>query len=77
MSYEYFPSQALNWIHDTGEFYLSTHTKLGEDKEETEGLLTEYNEFKSAAKVSKILWSSAAHPLLEEITIGVRKCKTL
>ncbi|XP_030830052.1 kalirin [Strongylocentrotus purpuratus] len=42
--------QALNWIHDTGEFYLSTHTKLGEDKEETEGLLTEYNEFKSAAK---------------------------
>ena len=43
--------QALNWIHDTGEFYLSTHTKLGEDKEETEALLKEYNEFKSAAKV--------------------------
>ncbi|XP_071511988.1 triple functional domain protein-like, partial [Diadema antillarum] len=42
--------QALNWIHDTGEFYLSTHTKLGEDKEETEGLLKEYNEFKNSAK---------------------------
>lgn len=43
--------QALEWIHDTGEFYLSTHTNVGESLEETEMLLKEHNEFKVTAKV--------------------------
>ncbi len=44
--------QALEWIHDTGEFYLSTHTNVGENLTETEALLKEHNEFKVTAKVS-------------------------
>ncbi|KAK3851641.1 hypothetical protein Pcinc_039994, partial [Petrolisthes cinctipes] len=42
--------QALDWIMETGEMYLSTHTKLGDTKEETERLLKEHNEFKGTAK---------------------------
>ncbi|XP_071823329.1 triple functional domain protein-like isoform X3 [Apostichopus japonicus] len=45
--------QALEWIHDTGEFYLSTHTNLGKNVEETTDLLTEHNEFKGTAKETK------------------------
>ncbi|XP_066961005.1 kalirin isoform X3 [Macrobrachium rosenbergii] len=43
-------NQALDWIMETGEMYLSTHTNLGETKEETEKLLKEHNEFKGTAK---------------------------
>lgn len=54
--------QALDWIHDTGDFYLSTHTDVGRSREETEGLLLEHNEFKATAKVKQncffvALWS--------------------
>ncbi|XP_038072684.1 kalirin-like [Patiria miniata] len=42
--------QALEWIHDTGEFYLSTHTNVGDNPEETQALLKEHNEFKGTAK---------------------------
>ncbi|XP_013406610.1 kalirin isoform X8 [Lingula anatina] len=45
--------QALEWIHDTGEFYLSTHTNVGENLEETETLLKEHNEFKATAKETR------------------------
>merc|ERR1711915_419312 len=38
--------QALEWIMETGEIYLSTHISLGETKEDTETLLKEHNEFK-------------------------------
>jgi hypothetical protein len=43
--------QAIEWIHDTGEIYLSTHTNVGQSKEETETLLLEHNVFKGTAKV--------------------------
>ena len=43
--------QALEWIHDTGDLYLSTHTEVGKDLTETEALLKEHNEFKGTAKV--------------------------
>ena len=42
--------QALDWIMETGELYLSTHTNLGDSREETERLLKEHNEFKGTAK---------------------------
>ncbi|XP_063844125.1 triple functional domain protein-like isoform X3 [Scylla paramamosain] len=42
--------QALDWIKETGELYLSTHTNLGDTREETERLLREHNEFKGTAK---------------------------
>ncbi|XP_033628960.1 kalirin-like [Asterias rubens] len=45
--------QALEWIHDTGEFYLSTHTNVGENPEETQALLKEHNEFKGTAKETR------------------------
>ncbi|XP_070570002.1 kalirin-like isoform X4 [Ptychodera flava] len=45
--------QALDWIYDTGEFYLSTHTNVGENLEETESLLKEHNEFKGTAKETR------------------------
>ncbi|XP_078619950.1 kalirin-like isoform X2 [Branchiostoma floridae x Branchiostoma japonicum] len=45
--------QALDWIHDTGEFYLSTHINVGDNREETEALLKEHNEFKGTAKETR------------------------
>ena len=43
--------QILDWIHDVGEQYLASHTTLGGSLEETQALLREHNEFKSASKV--------------------------
>ncbi|XP_064646133.1 triple functional domain protein-like isoform X3 [Lineus longissimus] len=45
--------QALEWIHDTGELYLSTHTNVGANPEETENLLKEHNDFKVTAKENR------------------------
>ena len=47
--------QSLDWIHDTGEIYLSTHTEVGKNIEETQALLNEHNEFKNKAKVGLTL----------------------
>lgn len=43
--------QALEWIHDTGEFYLSTHTSTGSSIHHTQELLKEHEEFHITAKV--------------------------
>ncbi|KAK2189417.1 hypothetical protein NP493_107g06001 [Ridgeia piscesae] len=45
--------QALEWIHDNGEVYLSTHTNAGKNLEETQTLLKEHNEFKARAKETR------------------------
>lgn len=45
--------QALEWIRETGELYLATHTNVGKNRIENEQLLREHNEFKGAAKVSE------------------------
>ncbi|XP_064926563.1 kalirin isoform X7 [Columba livia] len=45
--------QALDWIQETGEYYLSTHTSTGESAEETQELLKEYGEFRVPAKQTK------------------------
>ncbi|KAH8386158.1 hypothetical protein KR200_001683 [Drosophila serrata] len=46
--------QAIEWIHNTGEAYLSSRSNLvGISKEETEGLLKEHNEFRSTAKETR------------------------
>ncbi|KAH8395569.1 hypothetical protein KR222_000041 [Zaprionus bogoriensis] len=46
--------QAIEWIHNTGEGYLSSRTNLvGISREETEGLLKEHNEFRSTAKETR------------------------
>jgi len=43
--------QILDWIRDVGEQYLASHTTIGSSLEETQALLREHNEFKSASKV--------------------------
>uniref|UniRef100_A0A672UMG7 non-specific serine/threonine protein kinase n=1 Tax=Strigops habroptila TaxID=2489341 RepID=A0A672UMG7_STRHB len=45
--------QALDWIQETGEYYLSTHNSTGESAEETQELLKEYGEFRIPAKQTK------------------------
>ena len=41
---------SLDWITQTGERYLESHTSLGDTKEETEQLLKEHSMFKVTAK---------------------------
>ncbi|XP_061081598.1 kalirin [Conger conger] len=45
--------QALDWIQEAGEYYLSTHTSPGETSEKTQELLKEYEEFRVSAKQTK------------------------
>nr|XP_033785737.1 triple functional domain protein isoform X2 [Geotrypetes seraphini] len=45
--------QALEWIHDNGEFYLSTHTSTGSTIQHTQELLKEHEEFQITAKQTK------------------------
>uniref|UniRef100_A0A674E8F9 non-specific serine/threonine protein kinase n=1 Tax=Salmo trutta TaxID=8032 RepID=A0A674E8F9_SALTR len=45
--------QALDWIQETGEYYLSTHTSPGESGERSQELLKEYEEFRVSAKQTK------------------------
>uniref|UniRef100_A0A8C7U1X6 non-specific serine/threonine protein kinase n=1 Tax=Oncorhynchus mykiss TaxID=8022 RepID=A0A8C7U1X6_ONCMY len=45
--------QALDWIQETGEYYLSTHTSPGESGEGSQELLKEYEEFRVSAKQTK------------------------
>uniref|UniRef100_A0A4W5NZU8 non-specific serine/threonine protein kinase n=1 Tax=Hucho hucho TaxID=62062 RepID=A0A4W5NZU8_9TELE len=45
--------QALDWIQETGEYYLSTHTSPGENGERSQELLKEYEEFRVSAKQTK------------------------
>uniref|UniRef100_A0A803V7Y3 non-specific serine/threonine protein kinase n=1 Tax=Ficedula albicollis TaxID=59894 RepID=A0A803V7Y3_FICAL len=45
--------QALEWIHDNGEFYLSTHTSTGSSIQHTQELLKEHEEFQITAKQTK------------------------
>lgn len=44
-------TQALDWIQETGEVYLATHTSPGDSSEETQQLLTDYHHFRLSAKV--------------------------
>lgn len=53
------PLQALEWIHDNGEFYLSTHTSTGSSIQHTQELLKEHEEFQITAKVSAHLLSGS------------------
>ncbi|KAI4898076.1 hypothetical protein NFI96_018077 [Prochilodus magdalenae] len=45
--------QALEWIHDTGEFYLSTHTSTGSSIHHTQELLKEHEDFQITAKIRR------------------------
>ncbi|KAL7384475.1 hypothetical protein ABVT39_002968 [Epinephelus coioides] len=45
--------QALDWIQETGEVYLATHTSPGDSSEETQQLLNDYHHFRLSAKQTK------------------------
>uniref|UniRef100_A0A7N8XDI1 non-specific serine/threonine protein kinase n=1 Tax=Mastacembelus armatus TaxID=205130 RepID=A0A7N8XDI1_9TELE len=45
--------QALDWIQETGEVYLATHTSPGDSSEETQELLNDYHHFRLTAKQTK------------------------
>uniref|UniRef100_A0A8C9XG71 non-specific serine/threonine protein kinase n=1 Tax=Sander lucioperca TaxID=283035 RepID=A0A8C9XG71_SANLU len=45
--------QALDWIQETGEVYLATHTSPGDSNEETQQLLNDYRHFRLTAKQTK------------------------
>ena len=46
--------QALDWIQETGDVYLATHTSPGESNEETQELLNDYQHFRHSAKVRSV-----------------------
>ena len=47
--------QALDWIHENGEFYLSSRTGEGESDAQTKELLDEHQEFKEASEVHELV----------------------
>uniref|UniRef100_A0A8C2TVG4 Triple functional domain protein n=1 Tax=Coturnix japonica TaxID=93934 RepID=A0A8C2TVG4_COTJA len=79
--------QALEWIHDNGEFYLSTHTSTGSSIQHTQELLKEHEEFQITAKSkslqldiipasvpgSEVKLRDAAHELNEEKRKSARR----
>uniref|UniRef100_A0A672T374 Kalirin-like n=1 Tax=Sinocyclocheilus grahami TaxID=75366 RepID=A0A672T374_SINGR len=48
--FERHAKQAINWLQETGEYFLSTHTSLGDTSEKTQELLKEYEDFRVSAK---------------------------
>lgn len=49
--YNWIPFQALDWLQQSGEHYLSTHTSPGTTVAETQELLNQHREFCVSAKV--------------------------
>ncbi|CAH3018961.1 unnamed protein product [Porites evermanni] len=47
--------EALDWIHENGEFYLSSRTGEGESDAQTKELLDEHQEFKEASEVHELV----------------------
>ncbi|XP_047225589.1 kalirin isoform X2 [Girardinichthys multiradiatus] len=45
--------QALDWIQETGDVYLATHSSPGDSSEETQQLLNDYHHFRLSAKQTK------------------------
>ncbi|CDQ72093.1 unnamed protein product [Oncorhynchus mykiss] len=66
--------QALEWIHDTGEFYLSTHTSTGSSIHHTQELLKEHEDFQITAKWDTIMkWNDIYWIYQTFLTIGRAK----
>jgi hypothetical protein len=60
--------QSLAWIKEEGDIYLTTHTKVGATKEETEKLLAEHNSFKVRAL------TGSSQPIKEPVVSRKRNC---
>ena len=53
--------QSLAWIKEEGDIYLSTHTNVGNNRDETLALLEEHNSFK-VRKIGTIFNTKHANP---------------
>uniref|UniRef100_A0A8C2JZM5 Kalirin RhoGEF kinase n=1 Tax=Cyprinus carpio TaxID=7962 RepID=A0A8C2JZM5_CYPCA len=49
--FERHAKQAIDWLQETGEYFLSTHTSPGDTSEKTQELLKEYDDFRVSAKL--------------------------
>ncbi|KAI7807748.1 kalirin RhoGEF kinase b isoform X1 [Triplophysa rosa] len=48
--FERHAKQAIGWLQDTGEYFLSTHATPGDSNERTQELLKEFEDFRVSAK---------------------------
>ncbi|XP_052456553.1 kalirin isoform X1 [Carassius gibelio] len=48
--FERHAKQAIDWLQETGEYFLSTHTSPGDASDKTQELLKEYEDFRVSAK---------------------------
>ncbi|KAK9972958.1 hypothetical protein ABG768_023712 [Culter alburnus] len=48
--FERHAKQAIDWLQETGEYFLSSHTSPGDTSEKTQELLKEYEDFRVSAK---------------------------
>uniref|UniRef100_A0A8C2CCY3 Kalirin RhoGEF kinase n=1 Tax=Cyprinus carpio TaxID=7962 RepID=A0A8C2CCY3_CYPCA len=48
--FERHAKQAIDWLQETGEYFLSTHTSPGDTSEKTQELLKEYEDFRVSVK---------------------------
>ncbi|MEQ2200738.1 hypothetical protein XENOCAPTIV_002340 [Xenoophorus captivus] len=53
-SHDKLGSSALDWIQETGDVYLATHSSPGDSSEETQKLLNDYHHFRLSAKVRSV-----------------------
>ncbi|XP_032241354.2 triple functional domain protein isoform X5 [Nematostella vectensis] len=65
--------EALDWIHENGEFYLSSHPNDGDTEAETRMFLKEHHEFKEAAEVQSLEIRDKVRTMLQQAESLVTK----
>ncbi|XP_068751668.1 kalirin-like isoform X6 [Montipora capricornis] len=67
--------EALDWIHENGEFYLSSRNGEGKTDAETKELLLEHHEFKEASEVHELQIRERVKSMLHQAeTLIAKSC---
>ncbi|XP_020600716.1 triple functional domain protein-like isoform X7 [Orbicella faveolata] len=67
--------EALDWIHENGEFYLSSRTGEGDTDVQTKELLDEHQEFKEASEVYEVQIRERVKSMLHQAeTLIAKSC---
>ncbi|XP_066016290.1 kalirin isoform X11 [Pocillopora verrucosa] len=67
--------EALDWIHENGEFYLSSRTGEGDSDAQTKELLDEHQEFKEASEVYELQIRERVKSMLHQAeTLIAKSC---
>ncbi|XP_067020221.1 kalirin-like isoform X6 [Acropora muricata] len=67
--------EALDWIHENGEFYLSSRNGEGDTDHETKELLAEHREFKEASEVYELQIRERVRSMLHQAeTLIAKSC---